>query len=49
MPDGLELKAKALVKLTKYDEHGNVIGVEEHEVELTEKEAEALWHSQTQE
>ena len=47
--EGLQLKAKAKVKLTKYDENGNVIDVEEHEVELTKEEVEALWHSQRQE
>lgn len=46
--DGLNLKATAKVKLTKLDEHGKVIGVEEHEVELTREEAEAIWHSQQQ-
>lgn len=47
--DGLSLRATAKVKLTKLDEHGKVIGVEEHEVDLTREEAEALWLSQQQE
>ena len=47
--DGLNLRATAKVKITKQDENGNVIGIEEHEVELTREEAEALWHSQQQE
>ena len=46
--EGLQLRAKAKVKLSKYDEDGHLIGVEEHEVELTKEEAEALWHSQQQ-
>lgn len=46
--EGLNLCATARVKLTKYDEAGNFIGTEEHEVELTKEEAEALWHSQQQ-
>ena len=45
----VNLTAKARVKLTKLDEHGEVIGIEEHEVDLTREEAEALWHSQQQE
>lgn len=47
--DGLNLMATAKVKLTKLDDAGNLISVEEHEVELTREEAEALWHSQQQE
>ena len=47
--EGLHIKATAQVKLTKLDEHGNIIGEETHEVKLTDKEAEALWHSQMQE
>lgn len=47
--DGLTLKATARVKITKLDESGNIVGVEEHEVGLTEEEAKALWHSQQQE
>lgn len=46
--DGLNLKATAKIKITKLDESGKVIGVEEHEVDLTREEAEALWHSQQQ-
>lgn len=43
--EGLKLKATAKVMLTKLDENGRVIGVEEHSVDLTEKEADDLWHS----
>ena len=46
--EGAQLKAVAKVKLTKLDECGNVIGIDEHTVELTEEEVEALWHSQQQ-
>ena len=46
--DGLKLTAKAVVKLTKLDENGKVIDVIEQEVNLTEEEAKALWHSQQQ-
>lgn len=46
--DGLKLTAKAIVKLTKLDENGKVIDVIEQEVNLTEEEAKALWHSQPQ-
>lgn len=46
--EGLNLKAAARVKLTKHDEHGNVIEVIEKEIDLTRKEAEELWHSQQQ-
>lgn len=49
MESTLSLTAKAHVKLTKLDENGSVIGIEEHEVDLTREEAEALWHSQQQE
>lgn len=48
MQEGLNLKATARVTLTKLDENGSVVGTEEHEVELTKEEAEALWHSQQQ-
>lgn len=47
--EGLHLTATAKVKLTKLDENGHVVGVEEHTVNLTEEEAEALWRSQRQE
>lgn len=47
--EGLQLKAMARVKLTKLDEAGNIIGVEEREVNLTEEEANELWHLQQQE
>ena len=44
--EGLSIKATAHVRLVKLDEAGNTIGTEEHEVELTQEEAQALWHSQ---
>lgn len=47
--DGLKINATAKVKVTKLDKSGKVIGIEESTVNLTEKEAEALWHSQQQE
>lgn len=47
--DGLNLKATAKVTLTKLDDHGNVIGHEVHDVDLTKEEAESLWHSLQQE
>lgn len=43
--DGLKFKATAKVTLTKVDDKGNVIGHEEHDVNLTKEEAEKLWHS----
>ena len=46
--EGLRLTAKARVKLTKLDENGNVISVEERDVDLTKEEAQALWQSQQQ-
>lgn len=46
--EGLNITAKARVKLTKVDENGNVISTTEHEVALSREEAEALWHSQQQ-
>lgn len=45
----LQIRASARVKLTKLDDAGNVIGVEEQIVQLTDEEAEALWLSQQQE
>lgn len=47
--DNAKLGAVAKVRLTKLAQDGSVLSVEEHEVELTEKEAETLWHSQQQE
>lgn len=47
--EDLNLKAVARVKLTKLDKAGNVVEVDEHEVELTREEANALWQSQQQE
>lgn len=47
--DNISLKATAKVKLTKLDEYGNVVDIEEHEVNLTEEEVKSLWHSQQQE
>lgn len=49
MSENLQLRATARVKLTKVDENGAIIGVEEHEVELTEKEAQEIWRLQQQE
>lgn len=46
--DGLNIKATALIKLTKLDELGKVIGVEEHEIELSEEEVKVLCPSQQQ-
>jgi hypothetical protein len=46
--EGLKLTATARVTLTKLDEDGNIIGVEESDVTLTEEEAHAIWQSQTQ-
>ena len=48
MESNLKLRATARVKLTKLDENNNIIGVEEHDVELTEQEAKELWHLQQQ-
>lgn len=46
--EGLQLKATARVKLTKLDNDGNIVAVEEHEIQLTEQEVEAIWQSQQQ-
>lgn len=46
--EGLSIKATARVRLTKLDEAGNIIDVEEREVDLTKEEAHALWLSQQQ-
>lgn len=46
--DGLRLTATAKVKLTKTDEVGNIVSIEEHEVKLTDEEAKALWLLQQQ-
>lgn len=45
----MRLKATATVKLTKLDKDGNVVGFEERVIDLTDEEAKAIWHSQTQE
>lgn len=45
----IPLRATARVKLIKKDDKGNVVEVVEKTVELTEEEADALWHSQQQE
>ena len=45
----VKLKATARVKLTKLDENNKVICVEERTVDLTQEEAEKLWHLQQQE
>ena len=50
MPESFHLKATARVKLIKQDSiTGEILGVEEHEVTLTEEEAKELWRSQQQE
>ncbi len=46
--EGLNITAKAKVKLVKLDENGNVIEIKESTINLTKEEAEALWHSQQQ-
>ena len=46
--EDMKVGAVAKVKLTKLAQDGSVLEVNEHTVELTEKEAEALWHSQQQ-
>ena len=43
--EGLNITAKAHVKLTKLDEHGNVVDTTEHDVNISREEAEALWRS----
>lgn len=48
MSESIRLRATANVKLTKYDEDGNVIGIEEQIINLTEQEARELWLSQQQ-
>lgn len=47
--EGACLTAKALVKLSKYDENNQLIETTEHVVDLTEEEANALWRLQQQE
>lgn len=47
--EGLRVRARAHVRVLKYDENGALMGVEEHDVDLTEEEAIALWLSQQQE
>lgn len=47
--EGLNLSATAKVTLTKLDEDGRVIGIEQREIDLTKKEASELWHSLQQE
>lgn len=49
MNDGLNLSAKVKVRLTKLDNNGNVVGIDEHECSLTREEAEKLWQLQKQE
>lgn len=49
MSENMQLKATAHVKLTKKDEHGNIISIEEREICLAEEEAKNLWHLQQQE
>lgn len=47
MVDQQPIGAKVKVKITKM-EGDTVLGVEEHEVELSKEEAEQLWQSQQQ-
>lgn len=49
MLDKSPISATARVKLTKLDEHGNIISTDEHTVKLTEEEAKTLWLSRHQE
>ena len=44
MAEQMGIKAKAVVKLSKYDDKGNLI--EETTTELTEEEVQNLWLSQ---
>lgn len=46
--DALNIKGTAHVKLTKLDERGNVIEIKELDVDLTDKEVNALCLSQQQ-
>jgi hypothetical protein len=46
--EGLNIHATAKVKLTKLDSDGNILAVEEKDINLTKEEAEALWRSQPQ-
>jgi hypothetical protein len=46
--EDIKLKATAKVKITKIDDKGNVIEIEERTVALTEEEAKKLWLSQQQ-
>lgn len=48
MEDLSGLNAKVKVKLTKLDEHGNLIDEQEHEVLMSAEEASKLWQSQMQ-
>lgn len=42
------LSVKATLKITKYDEHGKLLGVEEQEVYLTPEEAKEICRLQKQ-
>lgn len=46
--EDIKLKATMKVRVTKLDDNGNVIEIEEREVALTEEEAKELWLSQQQ-
>ena len=46
--DGVPVSATAHIRITKLDDNNNIIAVEEHDVDLTLKEAEELWHLQQQ-
>lgn len=45
----IKINATARVKLIKLDADGKEVEVKEQEINLTEEEAAALWHSQQQE
>ena len=47
--ENAQISATARIKLTKLDDKGNVIEVEEHDIALTEEEVKNLWLSQQQE
>jgi 23S rRNA U2552 (ribose-2'-O)-methylase RlmE/FtsJ len=46
--ESTDLSAKAVFKLTKLNENGEVVSYEEHEVDLTSEEVKQLWQSQQQ-
>lgn len=44
--EGLNVTAKAHVKLVKLDESGKIISTTEQDIDLSREEAESLWRSQ---